>query len=589
MNTDNKNKFLLGLALVFFIAMVIIVSLSFKNIPKGKEPEKNPETFTFNSNKTSNGILVLNDNGIISPFQTNNNSVLLIDSNGNLKNLGLPLGLVIPWTGGANIPNGWSLCDGTNNTPNLLNRFILGNSNNRAVGLTGGEETVLLKPENIPKHTHNITLDDTSFNLDYGTCGGGGTYASGSAYTSQTSTQTNGGDQPHENMPPYYVLRYICYTGIKNQPESKSFNKVVLADNNGNTQTYTTNNNSLLITDNSGNPNSLSFVQGMIMLWYNKSTLKPTAENIPSGWALCDGQTTVGNYTVPDLRSNFILGEGPGKQIGSTGGKKEVILTSNTIPNHTHNIRNASRGDDCFGSGGCAGASGLIGGNSYTRTSDSGTGSGTAHNNMPPYFVLSYICYVGNISDSYGSTSAQNLILSNTNGDLIPPYKLNNDSLILTDNSGILKNLPFPKGLIIAWYNVGITGLPPGWSLCDGNISNSGYQTPDLRGKFILGYDPRSSESVGPSSIGEEQVQLTIKNIPSHTHSSVGYPNRGYDGDPSNCYRTYTGNGARSTKREYAGTTEGGNVGDANGNALPHNNMPPYFVLCYICYTGDNL
>ena len=40
---------------------------------------------------------------------------------------GIPYGTVLPWYGPFNaIPNDWSLCDGTNGTPDLRNRFIIG-------------------------------------------------------------------------------------------------------------------------------------------------------------------------------------------------------------------------------------------------------------------------------------------------------------------------------------------------------------------------------------------------------------------------------------------------------------------------------
>lgn len=41
----------------------------------------------------------------------------------------LPIGTILPYTGDLNkIPHGWFLCDGTNGTPNLINRFLQGNT-----------------------------------------------------------------------------------------------------------------------------------------------------------------------------------------------------------------------------------------------------------------------------------------------------------------------------------------------------------------------------------------------------------------------------------------------------------------------------
>jgi hypothetical protein len=40
------------------------------------------------------------------------------------------------WNGGT-VPPGWAICDGTNGTPNLINRFIKGGQN---VGINNNSE-----------------------------------------------------------------------------------------------------------------------------------------------------------------------------------------------------------------------------------------------------------------------------------------------------------------------------------------------------------------------------------------------------------------------------------------------------------------
>lgn len=53
---------------------------------------------------------------------------------------GLPAGVIVMWSGLiANIPAGWLVCDGTNGTPDLRNRFIKGASGEP--GGTGGSAT----------------------------------------------------------------------------------------------------------------------------------------------------------------------------------------------------------------------------------------------------------------------------------------------------------------------------------------------------------------------------------------------------------------------------------------------------------------
>ena len=59
------------------------------------------------------------------------------------------------WSGtAATIPTGWRLCDGTNLTPDLRNRFIFGSAN---LGTTGGAATVTLSTANLPAHSHTAS------------------------------------------------------------------------------------------------------------------------------------------------------------------------------------------------------------------------------------------------------------------------------------------------------------------------------------------------------------------------------------------------------------------------------------------------
>ena len=52
---------------------------------------------------------------------------------------GVPNGAIIMWSGTvATIPDGFSLCDGSNGTPDLRNRFVIGAGDTYAVGATGG-------------------------------------------------------------------------------------------------------------------------------------------------------------------------------------------------------------------------------------------------------------------------------------------------------------------------------------------------------------------------------------------------------------------------------------------------------------------
>lgn len=131
----------------------------------------------------------------------------------------VPKGTIVAWypQDGVNVPDGWAICDGTNGTPDLQGRFILGDGYNEETdsvyvsGETGGEKEVALTVAQMPAHTH-------SFRWNNGDSGGSGSamtcissylsFVSGKYYERDVNTNT-GGSKAHNNMPPYYVLVYI--------------------------------------------------------------------------------------------------------------------------------------------------------------------------------------------------------------------------------------------------------------------------------------------------------------------------------------------------------------------------------------------
>ena len=62
-----------------------------------------------------------------------------------------PVGGIVMWSG-SQVPSGWALCDGTNGTPNLVDRFIMGAA---SAGATGGTNFKTLTTNEIPSHTHS--------------------------------------------------------------------------------------------------------------------------------------------------------------------------------------------------------------------------------------------------------------------------------------------------------------------------------------------------------------------------------------------------------------------------------------------------
>lgn len=135
----------------------------------------------------------------------------------------LPTGSIIMWNGN-DIPNGWALCDGTNGTPNLTGRFVLGfQYGTYDINSTGGSSTVTLNIDEIPAHTHDVNDPGHNHQVELKTesmqnVGGEGESVLRDRESSNKNTTTNltgitlqetGGSGSHENMPPYYVLAYI--------------------------------------------------------------------------------------------------------------------------------------------------------------------------------------------------------------------------------------------------------------------------------------------------------------------------------------------------------------------------------------------
>jgi microcystin-dependent protein len=139
--------------------------------------------------------------------------------------MGIPTNIIVIWSGAIlDIPEGWFLCDGTNSTPNLRNRFISGAGNNYILSEIGGN-----KDAQIVEHTHSITLNtaanhthnnpigdpSASGNLGFGLIDSTEQRGSSSAgaHSHTISINSTGSSGVNANLPPYYALAYIMYGG----------------------------------------------------------------------------------------------------------------------------------------------------------------------------------------------------------------------------------------------------------------------------------------------------------------------------------------------------------------------------------------
>ena len=127
-----------------------------------------------------------------------------------------------------------------------------------------------------------------------------------------------------------------------------------------------------------GDGSNLTSVPGVpvggIIMWSGATN------NIPSGWALCDGQNG-----TPNLQDRFIVGAGSTYAVDATGGSADATLVS-----HTHNL--------LYNHGAFGGSSGAVtprSGNTPVVPGISGRvsteGSSATNANLPPYYALAYI------------------------------------------------------------------------------------------------------------------------------------------------------------------------------------------------------
>lgn len=178
-----------------------------------------------------------------------------------------PIGTIKVFGPSGTIPSGWQLCDGTNSTPDLRDRFIVGAGSTYSAGNTGGANTVTLSSSEIPSHLHGVSIvttvegQDHTHGININTGGQSqshthtvpytdtltspasvlaqglegnpvGTITTGNAsqdhihnvsgntaginnthtHTVSGNTANTGGGGAHENRPPYYAVRFIIKT-----------------------------------------------------------------------------------------------------------------------------------------------------------------------------------------------------------------------------------------------------------------------------------------------------------------------------------------------------------------------------------------
>ncbi len=149
----------------------------------------------------------------------------------------IPRGTIIMWHGEhTKIPDGWALCDGDKGTPDLRDRFIVSAGKNYKVDSTGGKDSVSLKINEMPRHTHTasstIPKEDGN-HLHYWNGYKQKEYEDGGSHVRskekigsdpkdvinnndgahkhriKTEIDPSGDGAAHENRPPFYALLFL--------------------------------------------------------------------------------------------------------------------------------------------------------------------------------------------------------------------------------------------------------------------------------------------------------------------------------------------------------------------------------------------
>ena len=144
-------------------------------------------------------------------------------------------GMIILWYGNTgNIPTGFVLCDGSNSTPDLRDRFVVGAGSGYSPGNTGGTSSTTLSESQLPSHNHSASSSVSdpghahSYIDQYVVINAGyrpwpannndcqqrniNTGSQTTGISVSTTIGNTGSGSSIENRPPYYALCYIMKT-----------------------------------------------------------------------------------------------------------------------------------------------------------------------------------------------------------------------------------------------------------------------------------------------------------------------------------------------------------------------------------------
>lgn len=286
----------------------------------------------------------------------------------------VPSGVIAMWSGLlADIPIGWKLCDGSNSTPDLRDKFIIGSGTTYNQGQTGGASSTTLTVNNLPSHTHA------------GTCDAGGSHSHTTNEVSTTgshghninvtSTSGSGGHRHNLSTSTVNHTHAAVDTATSGDHGHNNFNNFNTVNNHQHYGPYLCNQNDVT--------------------WYGQAARTNTNSNAPvivtqfnyQGGFRRAGFTSYANPThshtsnsdtvnhLHAMTTNQVLGHQHQSNAASTGAHTHTIDASTQSGTHTHAANNSPS----------------AGNHTHNFTTGSTPATTPTISTIPTYYIIAFI------------------------------------------------------------------------------------------------------------------------------------------------------------------------------------------------------